>query len=80
MTDQSTDRHPTDEPDGATAHQASLRPPGASVTSAAGDDPELAPAPDAPAGDEPFDDTVDARTGYDPEAVSGDTEVYRPDR
>ncbi len=59
-------RHPTDEPDGTTAYAASLRPPGESVT---GDtEPESGE-----------DTGPDPRTGYDPAATSGDTDVYRPD-
>jgi hypothetical protein len=96
MTDQSrADLHPTDEPDGTTAFEASLRPPGDSVT-AAGDD---APADAAPqdrvrdsagpadadddfgsddAADDPGVTEVD-RAGYDVDAVSGDTDAYRPE-
>jgi hypothetical protein len=68
-----TDRHVTDEPDGSTAYEASLRAPGDSVTPT-GDD--TSPAFDA--GD---DDTagVDPHAGYDAAAVSGDTPEYRPE-
>ncbi|GGQ75096.1 hypothetical protein [Couchioplanes azureus] len=59
------DRHPTDEPDGTTAHAASLRPPGESVTTGEDD-----PGDQREAG-------MDG--GYDAAAVSGDTDAYRPD-
>ena len=67
MTDEQTvDRHPTDEPDGTTAYAASLRQPGDSVTSAPVDE------------DEP--EAADVNTaGYDADAVSGDTDAYRPE-
>ncbi|WP_305783122.1 hypothetical protein [Symbioplanes lichenis] len=75
------DRHPTDEPDGTTAYEASLRRPGDSVTKPApsGDDPSVAGVGDfagAEAGDSP---AVNPHAGYDEEATSGDTSVYRPD-
>ncbi|GIF09050.1 hypothetical protein [Actinoplanes siamensis] len=60
-----TDRHPTDEPDGTPAHAASLRRPGQSVTGAEPEEPE---AGEAATG-----------AGYDENAVSGDTGMYRPD-
>ena len=67
MTDErTTERHPTDEPDGTTAHAASLRPPGANVAG-------------APDDEDGADVAVDPHTGYDPEAVSGDTAAYRPE-
>ncbi len=64
MSDERTERHPTDEPDGTRAYAASLRKPGESTG--------------------PGEDEADAagetgRSGYDPGAVSGDTDVYRPD-
>ncbi|GAA4609194.1 hypothetical protein BJY16_007209 [Actinoplanes octamycinicus] len=59
------DRHPTDEPDGTPAYAASLRRPGESVTGAPADEDE---AGEAPMG-----------AGYDENAVSGDTDAYRPD-
>lgn len=62
------ERHPTDEPDGTPAYAASLRAPGASV-SGAGEDPELSGEETSP----------DPGARYDVSAVSGDTEVYRPD-
>ena len=61
-----TDQHPTDEPDGTTAHQASLRPPGHSLD-----------APADPGGDAEATDVDTA--GYDADAVSGGTSEYRPD-
>jgi hypothetical protein len=83
MTDQQheTDRHRTDEPGGATAYQASLRPPGASVdTSTTEDVPaDLAPDDVQNLGDLEDDGTpLTNRSGYDPDAVSGDTGAYRP--
>ena len=60
-----TERHPTDEPDGTPAYQASLRQPGQSVSGAPVDEPE----PEA----------VPMRAGYDENATSGDTGMYRPD-
>jgi hypothetical protein len=96
MTDQSrADLHQTDEPDGTTAVQASLRRPGDSVT-APGDDAPVDAAPEdrltqsaGPADadddfgrDEGADDpgvTEADRAGYDADAVSGDTDAYRPD-
>jgi hypothetical protein len=76
MTDEQarTDRHPTDEPDGTPAYEASLRPPGDSV--AAGEDTD--------GGGQDFEAAGDAsappasRSGYDVDAVAGDTERYRP--
>lgn len=61
------ERHPSDEPDGTPAYAASLRQPGQSLG-----DGET----DADTGDE---GAPDSRTGYDADAVSGDTEIYRPD-
>ncbi len=70
MTDENTD----------TAYAASLRPPGESVRPTqppeASDDDIAADA--APAGDDPTGD-VERGAGYDVDAVSGDTEIYRPD-
>ncbi|MEU4621869.1 hypothetical protein AB0G04_18085 [Actinoplanes sp. NPDC023801] len=61
------DRHPTDEPDGTPAYEASLRRPGESVTTGEAE-PEIT------------EETGSAgRSGYDADAVSGDTGVYRPD-
>jgi hypothetical protein len=94
MTDhqRGTDLHPTDEPDGTTALQASLRPPGESVTTAgaegidsAGELGHTDSAGDT--GRDEFDAADDgadeSRTevdgaGYDADAVSGDTGAYRP--
>ncbi len=70
------DRHPTDEPDGTPAHEASLRPVGHSVSGGEADDDRDAPDPAAA-----FGDTVPpgaSRAGYDVDAVSGDTEAVRP--
>jgi hypothetical protein len=78
MTEHRTDLHPTDEPDGATAYEASLRAPGHSVTP--GDAaPQGAPDDDfEDAGtDDPGTTEVD-RAGYDADAVSGDTPADRP--
>ncbi len=78
MTDEQPrlDRNPTDEPDGTPAFEVSLRPPGDSVRQPAGAEP---------GGDDTFaesegsaDAPPDSRAGYDVEAVSGDTEEYRP--
>jgi hypothetical protein len=68
------DRQPTDEPDGTTAYEASLRPPGDSVTS----------TEDAEGGGEDFDAEPDAappesRAGYDVDAAAGDSNDYRPE-
>lgn len=63
------DRHPTDEPDGTPAYEASLRAPGASVTTAADDEEPQSPGEDGPPN----------RAGYDEDAVSGDSGAYRPD-
>jgi hypothetical protein len=83
MSDERVDRAPTDEPDGTPAYSASLRPPGDSVhpggTSDASDDDIAADA--APAGNDAVggQSGVGAGAGYDTDAVSGDTEIYRPD-
>jgi hypothetical protein len=77
-----TDRHPTDEPDGTPAFEASLRPPGENVSTPADDDADLDTGADF------SDDTgADAdgvlpgqsRAGYDVDAVSGDTDAVRPE-
>jgi hypothetical protein len=85
MSDEPLHRAPTDEPDGTPAYTASLRPPGESVQPGGRHDasdeeiaPDAAPAGDNPVVDRPGDG-VEARAGYDVEAVSGDTEIYRPD-
>ncbi|AGL18951.1 hypothetical protein [Actinoplanes sp. N902-109] len=82
MTDSqhTTDLHPTDEPDGATAYEASLRPPGHSVTDP--EEPGSALSGEAvPDGGGVVDDAseTDGRARYDADAVSGDTPAYRPD-
>jgi hypothetical protein len=83
MSDERIGRAPTDEPDGTTAYAASLRRPGDSVrpgTTPEATDEEIAPDA-APAGDpvaEHPGDGVERGAGYDVDAVSGDTEVYRP--
>jgi hypothetical protein len=68
------DRTSTDEPDGTPAFAASLRPPGESLTTARDGGDDLAPDSDddgsAPA---------EGRAPYDAEAVSGDTDEYRPE-
>ena len=64
-TEETVERHPTDEPDGTPAFAASLRAPGQSVPGGETDD-----------ADQPEPDTSG---GYDTAAVSGDSEVYRPD-
>ncbi|MDT0531629.1 hypothetical protein ACLQ22_16670 [Micromonospora sp. DT178] len=74
MTDQNrTDRAATDEPDGATAMQASLRPPGESLRSTddTGDDFADLPAEDRRSAREV------SRAGYDVDAVSGTTDPSR---
>jgi hypothetical protein len=81
MTDTtSPERHPTDEPDGTTAHEASLRPPGGSLSPVSSDDGSSAGTEDF---DEPRSEETDTSdvsgAGYDVESVSGDTEAYRPD-
>jgi hypothetical protein len=85
MTDERVDRAPTDEPDGTPAYAASLQPPGDSVRPGRArevSDDEIAPDA-APAGDDPVVGQpaggVEAGAGYDVDAVSGDTEIYRPD-
>jgi hypothetical protein len=85
MSDERMDRARTDEPDGTPAYTASLRSPGASVRPASRPDvseDEIA-RDAAPAGDDPVADRPGAEAergaGYDVEAVSGDSEIYRPD-
>ncbi len=69
MTDdqQRADRHPTDEPDGTPAYEASLRKPGEQVMTGA-EEPEI--TEESGSAD---------RSGYDVGAVSGDSDAYRPD-
>ena len=83
MSDERVNRAPTDEPDGTPAYSASLRPPGDSVQPGGTRDTtdgEIA-ADAAPAGNDPVGGPsgIEAGAGYDPDAVSGDTEIYRPD-
>ena len=63
--EENTERHPTDEPDGTPAYAASLRVPGESLAGGEQDDAD--------------DTAADTGGGYDAAAVSGDSEVYRPD-
>jgi hypothetical protein len=79
MSDERIDRAPTDEPDGTPAYAASLRQPGNSVDPGQpqeATDDDIAPdmAPSSASGD------ADRGAGYDSDAVSGDSDVYRPDR
>jgi hypothetical protein len=78
MTDEQSrmDRAPADEPDGAPAMEASLREPGDQLRQSADEEP---------GGDDTFagsagsaDAPPQSRAGYDVDAVSGDTEEYRP--
>ncbi|XVV10233.1 hypothetical protein ACQP2X_36075 [Actinoplanes sp. CA-131856] len=77
MTDQPhrIDIRQGDEPDGTTAHEASLRPPGHSVEGRA----------DEPADRAPEDRTgekgggVADRSGYDSRSLAGDSPNYRPE-
>jgi hypothetical protein len=75
----STDRHPTDEPEGVTAHQASLRPAGRSVSPGSGDAEPPADDFDQPVPDGPPPARESSRAGYDTADVSGDSPEYRPD-
>ena len=81
-----SDRHVTDEPDGAPAYAASLRPVGESVA------PQDAPDADTGTDFEDPDDTAtsggtldntvlpgQSRVGYDVDDVSGDTDAVRPE-
>jgi hypothetical protein len=85
MSDEHLDRAPTDEPDGTPAYTASLQPPGESVRPArASEVTDDAVAQDAaPAGDDPVAvrpvGGVERGAGYDVDAVSGDTDIYRPE-
>ncbi|MEU2613647.1 hypothetical protein ABZ570_18975 [Micromonospora sp. NPDC007271] len=69
--EQSFGRAPTDEPDGATAYEASLRPPGESLhsTDDTGDDFADLPAEDRRSARET------SRAGYDVDQVSGTGEL-----
>ena len=79
MTDEQSrdDRHATDEPDGTTAMQASLRQPGDSVRQSADEEPGGDDTFAEPAGS--ADAPPASRAGYDVEAVSGGTDEYRPE-
>ncbi|MFF5084981.1 hypothetical protein ACFY36_48750 [Actinoplanes sp. NPDC000266] len=68
MTDQPhrIDIRQGDEPDGTTAYEASLRPPGHSVD------------PGVPA-DEPADRAPEDRSGYDSRSLAGDSSNSRPE-
>ena len=86
MTDAtSQERHPTDEPEGTTAHQASLRAPGESVSPGGVDEDRPADAvddgsaADVSATDDGYGTTDLPAAHYDVGAVSGDTDAYRPD-
>jgi hypothetical protein len=76
MTDEvdPTGRSGTEEPDGTPAFAASLRLPGKSLTTASDGGDELAPDQD-----DADSASVGDRAGYDAEAMSGDTDEYRPD-
>ena len=76
MTDENDrfDRHGTDEPDGTPAFAASLRSLGESLGAAPNGGDDLAPDRD-----EADSASVDGRARYDAEAVSGDTDEYRPE-
>jgi hypothetical protein len=75
MTDEPvTDLHGTDEPDGTSAHAASLRPPGESITGGPDDGVDFGADDDPDA-----DDAEVRRAGYDVDAVSGETAAVRPD-
>jgi hypothetical protein len=85
MSEERIDRAATDEPDGTPAYTASLQSPGGSVSPGgrrdADDDeiaPDAAPADDDPLAGRPADDAGHGAR-YDAGAVSGDTEMYRPD-
>jgi hypothetical protein len=84
-----SDRHPTDEPDGTTAMAASFRPPGENVSEADADATDVDDTGgdfgDDTGGDDAgalADDRIiepgQSRAGYDPDAVSGDTDAVRP--
>ena len=74
------ERHPTDEPDGTTAHDASLRPPGGSLSPGSAQEHSFAGTDDfdpPPSDETETSDVSDA--GYDMPSVSGDTDAYRPE-
>ncbi len=74
-----TDNHPTDEPDGATAYEASLRPPGHSVEQPADDQGDLAPEDKRGNRDEDSQPSEVHRAAYDTRRTAGDDPNYRPD-
>ncbi|BCL18075.1 hypothetical protein [Micromonospora sagamiensis] len=73
-TDKRADRAATDELDGTTAHEASLRPPGDSLRSTddTGDDLDSGPVPG-----EGRPATTTSRAGYDVDDVSGSADPAR---
>ena len=73
------DIHPTDEPDGTTAYEASLQPPGQSVVTPADDQGDLAPEDKRGTPDEGPRPSEVHRAGYDTRATSGGDPSYRPD-
>ncbi|WDZ82684.1 hypothetical protein [Micromonospora cathayae] len=72
--DQQKDRAATDEPDGSTAYEASLRPPGDSLhtTTDTGDDLEDGPVPG-----EGRPATTTSHAGYDVNDVAGSADPSR---
>lgn len=74
-----TDNHPTDEPDGTTAYEASLRPPGHSVERPTDDQGDLAPEDKRGNRDEDSQPSEVHRAGYDTRRTAGDDPNYRPD-
>ena len=75
-----TDIHPTDEPDGTTAYEASLQPPGHSVTPPESDaGADLAPEDTRGTDDEGPQPSEVHRAGYDTRRTSGDSPDYRPE-
>jgi hypothetical protein len=74
-----TDNHPTDEPDGTTAHEASLRPPGHSVESPADDQGDLAPEDKRGNSGDGSQPSEVHRAGYDTRRTAGDDSNYRRD-
>ncbi|MEU4567908.1 hypothetical protein [Micromonospora sp. NPDC023956] len=69
-TDERRDRATTDEPDGTTAFEASLRRPGESVQSTDDTGDDLG----GPAADEGLPATTTSRAGYDVDDVSGSSD------
>ncbi|MFI6821046.1 hypothetical protein ACIBJE_08835 [Micromonospora sp. NPDC050187] len=72
-TDERRDRAATDEPDGTTAFEASLRPPGESLRSTDDTGDDLG----GPAPDEGRPATTTSRAGYDVDDVSGSSDPAR---